>query len=115
MPSYERKIPILDCGHEYARKVLNGRWKIAILLRITDGILRPGEIARSIPQATRRVLESQLAELLSHNIITKRVFEGKVKHVEYKLTDLGISLMPIIDVIGQWGNENIEELKKNIK
>jgi DNA-binding HxlR family transcriptional regulator len=60
--AYERKIPILDCGHDYFRQVLHGRWKIAVLLRISDEILRPGELARSIPQATRRVLDVQLAD-----------------------------------------------------
>jgi DNA-binding HxlR family transcriptional regulator len=104
----------LDCGHDYIRKVLYGRWKIAILLRIDKGINRPGELARSIPQATRRVLDSQLAELLSHEIISKEVFDETVQHVEYRLTNLGRSLMPVIDVMGNWGKDHIDDLKKSV-
>lgn len=111
--TYQRKIPILDCGHEYIRKVLHGRWKIALLLRIAAGIKRPGELARSLPQATRRVLDAQLAELVKHELITKTVFEETVQHVEYQLTGLGRSLMPVIDAMGNWGNEHLEQLKNS--
>jgi DNA-binding HxlR family transcriptional regulator len=112
---YERKIPILDCGHDYIRKVLYGRWKIAILLRLAKGINRPGELSRSIPQATRRVLDLQLAELLSHEIVSKEVFDEAVQHVEYRLTNLGRSLMPVIDAMGNWGKDHIDDLKKLVK
>jgi DNA-binding HxlR family transcriptional regulator len=112
---YERKIPVLDCGHDYTRKILNGRWKIAILLRIAKGISRPGELSRSIPQATRRVLDSQLAELLSQEIIIKEEFDEAVQHVEYRLTDLGRSLMPVIDIMGKWGEDHIDDLRKSVK
>ena len=113
--TYERKIPILDCGHEYIRKVLHGRWKIALLLRIECGVSRPGELARSIPQATRRVLDAQLVEMLQHELICKQVFEETIQHVEYRLTELGKSLMPVINAMGQWGTDNVEQLRKSIK
>lgn len=114
MAHYERKIPILDCGHEYTRRVLHGKWKIRILLYIAEGINRPSELERHIPQATRRVLDAQLAELLKHGIIDRTVFEESVKHVEYALTKLGKSLMPIISMMGTWGNEHINELRTAI-
>ncbi|RFM31513.1 winged helix-turn-helix transcriptional regulator [Chitinophaga silvisoli] len=109
---YERKIPILDCGHEYIRQVLHGRWKIALLLRIANGINRPGELARSIPQATRRVLDVQLDELVRHRLVDKQVFSGKIQHVKYALSELGESIMPVIAVMGKWGDEHVEQLKE---
>lgn len=113
--SYERKIPIMDCGHEYIRRILYGRWKIVLLLRIESGVCRPGELARSISQATRRVLDAQLIELLRHGIISRQVFEEPIQHVEYQLTELGKSLMPVINAMGQWGNDNAEQLKRSLK
>lgn len=112
---YERKIPLLDCGHEYIRKVLYGRWKIILLLYISRGISRPGELARCIPQATRRVLDVQLFQLVEHHLIKKNVFDDKILHVEYSLTDLGESLMPVIDVMGKWGQEHIDILRRSVK
>lgn len=112
---YVRKIPLLDCGHEYIRRVIHGRWKIALLIRIESGITRPGEISRSIPQATRRVLDAQLGEMLMHNLIYKKVYCETLPHVEYHLTDLGRSLMPVIHSMGQWGEDHIESLKTAVK
>jgi DNA-binding HxlR family transcriptional regulator len=114
MANYERKIPILDCGHEYTRRVLHGKWKIRILLYIAEGINRPSELERHIPQATRRVLDAQLAELLKHEVIDRTVFEESVKHVEYYLTDLGKSLMPVIAMMGKWGYQHIDKLRNAI-
>jgi DNA-binding HxlR family transcriptional regulator len=111
---YERKIPMLDCGHDYVRQVLQGRWKIALLLRISEGLKRPGELARSIPQATRRVLDAQLGELVSHGLITKTAYDETVQHVDYQLTQLGQSLMPVIALMGQWGNDHLDQLRDRI-
>ena len=113
--SYKRKIPLIDCGHEYIRKVLYGRWKIVLLLYISRGINRPGKLSRSIPQASRRVLDAQIAQLLEHNLIKKEVFDENILHVEYSLTDLGESIMPIIYLMKKWGEDHIEELRKVVK
>jgi len=113
--AYERKIPLLDCGHDYIRQVLHGRWKIVLLLRIREGIVRPGELARSIPQATRRVLDTQLAELVRHGLIFKSVYDENVSRVEYRLTDFGLSLMTVVDIMGKWGTENLNELRKLVR
>lgn len=111
---YEKKIPTLDCGHEYIREVLYGRWKIPLLWLIANGITRPGELQRKIPQASRRVLDSQLAQLVKHEIITKTIFDETIPRVEYHLTDLGESLTPVIKVIKDWGNDNSKQLKRVI-
>lgn len=103
---------MLDCGHDYIRQVLHGRWKIALLLRISNGVSRPGALAKSIQQATRRVLDVQLAELVHHGLLNKRVFEGSVKHVEYYLTELGLSIIPVIAVMGKWGDDHLDQLRK---
>lgn len=113
--AYERKIPLLDCGHEYIRRVLHGRWKIALLLRIAGGNRRPGELARAIPQASRRVLDAQLLQLVEHGLVRKTVFEEAIQHVEYQLTALGESLLPVIAVMGDWGTEHIQHLRQTVK
>jgi DNA-binding HxlR family transcriptional regulator len=112
---YARKIPLLDCGHEYIRRVLHGRWKIVLLLRIANGHQRPGELARTIPQASRRVLDAQLLELVAHGVVRKTVFDEVIQHVEYELTELGQSLLPVITVMGEWGSTHIQHLRETIK
>jgi DNA-binding HxlR family transcriptional regulator len=111
---YARKIPLLDCGHEYVRRVLHGRWKIVLLLRIASGHQRPGELARTIPQASRRVLDAQLLQLVEQGLVHKTVFDEAVQHVEYQLTELGESLLPVIAVMGEWGTTHLQHLRETI-
>jgi DNA-binding HxlR family transcriptional regulator len=110
--AYERKIPVLNCSHEYLRVILYGRWKIPLVYYIAKGICRPGELQREIPQASRRVLDVQLAQLVKHEIICKKVFEDPVPKVEYYLTDLGSSLFPVMMNMVSWAKDNHERLER---
>jgi DNA-binding HxlR family transcriptional regulator len=64
---YERKIqPTLNCGLDMVGEVLYGKWKPRLLWFINQGFQRPSELARKIPDASRRVLHMQLNELEEH-------------------------------------------------
>lgn len=112
---YERKIPLtIDCGLHLTREILNGKWKPALLNAISMDIKRPSEFVRMLPDATRRVLNVQLKELEEHGIIVKKIYPQLPPKVEYSLTDMGWSLMPIIDAMNVWGDKNREFLEKVI-
>lgn len=112
---YEKKIPLtIDCGLHLTREILNGKWKPALLNAISIDVKRPSEILRIIPDATRRVLNVQLKELEEHGIIEKKVYHQLPPKVEYSLTEIGWSLMPIIDAMNIWGDENRIFLEKVI-
>ena len=109
---YEKKIPVsLTCGLHLFREVVNGKWKCDLIYYIYIGIKRPGELARQIPKATRRVLDVQLRQLIAHGLISKTIITEKPLKVEYSLTDLGLSLIPLIVTIAQWGTDNQDELE----
>jgi DNA-binding HxlR family transcriptional regulator len=104
---YERKIPLtIDCGLHLTKEVLNGKWKPALLHAISLDIKRPSDMLRLLPGATRRVLNVQLKELEGHGMIEKKTYPQLPPKVEYSLTEIGWSLMPIIDVMNQWGDAN---------
>lgn len=109
---YERKIPPnLNCGLDLIGEVLYGKWKIRLLWFINEGFLRPSELQKKIPDASRRVLNIQLKELEEHDLISKKIFAVVPPKVEYSLTDFGKTLIPVISVLGQWGDENEERLR----
>ena len=104
---YERKLPLtIDCGPHLTKEVLNGKWKPALLHAISIGVQRPSEILRLLPGATRRVLNVQLKELEAHGMVEKKVYPQLPPKVEYSLTAIGWSLMPVIDAMNQWGDTN---------
>ncbi|WP_286726773.1 MULTISPECIES: winged helix-turn-helix transcriptional regulator [Sphingobacterium] len=92
-------------------EVLYGKWKIRLLWFIDQGHKRPSELQRKIPDASRRVLNIQLKELEDHEVVMKKIYPVVPPKVEYSLTDLGMSLIPIISALGQWGDQNEDRLR----
>ncbi len=112
---YERKIiPNLNCGLDLIGEVLYGKWKIRLLWFIHQGHKRPSELQRKIPDTSRRVLNVQLKELEDHELVTKTIYPVVPPKVEYNLTEFGMTLIPVIASIGQWGDEHEERLRKVI-
>ena len=113
---YTRKIEEdLDCGIYLAMKVLGGKWKCCILEAISKDITRPSEIARSIPEASTRVIEMQLAELLFYGIVDKCAADVFPKKTEYRLTSLGKTLLPVLSQIDRWGVEHSQVIRERMR
>lgn len=109
---YERKIePNLNCGLDLIGEVLYGKWKMRLIWFINQGHQRPSELQRKIPDASRRVLNIQLKEMEEHELVVRKIYPVVPPKVEYSLTEFGKSLIPVIGVIGQWGDENSERLR----
>ena len=112
---YERKLaPNLNCGLDLIAEVLYGKWKIRLLWFINEGHLRPSELQRKIPEASRRMLNVQLNELEAHDLVTKIIYPVLPPKVEYSLTEYGKTLIPVIAALGQWGDDNEEHLREVI-
>ena len=112
---HERKIPLnLNCGLDLIGEVLYGKWKVRLLWFINEGHLRPSELQRKIPDATRRVLNIQLKELEDHELISKKIYPVVPPKVEYSLTDFGKTLIPVISALGNWADKNEERLRSVI-
>lgn len=111
----DRKIPLnLNCGLDLIGEVLYGKWKIRLLWFINQGHQRPSELQRKIPDASRRVLNIQLKELEEHELVSKIIYPVVPPKVEYSLTEFGKTLIPVISVLGNWGDENEERLRRVI-
>src|SRR5574344_1551015 len=97
----ERKIPIyLECGYSIAMQVLGGKWKICIIEALRDKPLRPSLIFKEVPDATERVINQQLKELLEYKIIDRKIYAEQPPRTEYFLTNLGRSAFPNATFVG---------------
>ena len=68
-----------------------------------------------MPEASERVLAQQLKELMEYGVVQKRVIDPVCRHSEYSLTELGHTLIPIIEQLRDWGNDfrpRMEEILK---
>jgi DNA-binding HxlR family transcriptional regulator len=113
---YEKKMPLpLECGLTVTKEVLGGKWKANLIYAISEGILRPSDLQRAIPGSTKRVLNLQLKELEEFDILTKKIYNQLPPKVEYSLTGLGETVLPIIKMMNQWGEHNRISLETVIK
>ncbi|NSL90838.1 winged helix-turn-helix transcriptional regulator [Chitinophaga solisilvae] len=112
---YEKKIPEnLDCGISIAIKVLGGKWKAWIIDKINIGVRRPSELHRDIYLASPRVVNMHLKELEDMGIIYKKTYHEIPLRVEYYLTALGESVLPVIAAMEKWGNEQREHFDQAV-
>lgn len=94
------------CNVELTLQVIGGKWKPIILYRLgTDGTLRFSAVKRAIPSITQKMLTQQLRELEADGVVHREVYPQVPPKVEYSLTKLGQSVMPIISQLCQWGKE----------
>ena len=104
---YERKIPVdLDCPLRLTMSLIDSKWKSCILDELRHKSLRPSELHKIFPEATPRVLDLQLKELVDDGLVSKTVFPELPLRSEYSITPLGLTLIPIIDAMLEWGANN---------
>lgn len=95
---------------EFAMDRIGGTWKMPILWRLKDKIMRYGELKKDIPHITHKMLTSQLRELEEEGFIERKVYPVIPPKVEYSITERGLKSIPIIEVIRNYGLELMEEM-----
>lgn len=92
------------------QKILGGKWKIEILYYIAfQDVHRFGELRRHIGEITESSLTKQLRELESDGFISRYDYKEVPPRVEYTLTDLGQSFIPVLENMKQWGETNLNK------
>ncbi len=110
---YERKIPVdLSCPLRLTMSLIDSKWKSCILDELRNTSMRPSELHKALPEATPRVLDIQLKELVDDGLVMKTIYPELPPRSEYSITDLGRSLIPILDAMIAWGETNHEVFKK---
>lgn len=115
--AYEKKIPVdLDCPLRLTMSLIESKWKSCLLDELRcGGEMRPSELHRRLPEAAPRVLDIQLKEMVEDGLVTKTIFPELPPHSVYRITDLGMSLLPIIDSMLKWGEEHMDLFEKKYR
>ena len=97
------------CPISVTQNVLMGKWKLTILWIVGRQTKRFGELQRLMPDVSRGVLTQQLRELEKDNLIHREVYKEVPPKVEYSITKIGESFIPVMTKIMEWGVAYIKE------
>ncbi len=112
--AYVKKIPVdLDCPLRLTMSLIESKWKSCILDELRSGApLRPSEIHKCLQEAAPRVLDMQLKEMVDDGLVEKHIYPELPPRSDYRITELGKSLLPIIDSMLRWGEEHFSLFEK---
>jgi DNA-binding HxlR family transcriptional regulator len=92
-----------DCGLDRALRVIAGKWKPTIIWVLHERPLHFGELLRSLPGISEKVLTEQLRGLEEDGVVTRSVHPGRVIRVLYELSPAGRLLNDAVHALSQWG------------
>lgn len=103
-----KKLPA--CPVETTLTLIGNKWKVLILRDLMPGTKRFGELKKSLGTVSQKVLTAQLRDMEADGLLIRTVYPEVPPRVEYTLTDLGMSLQPVLASMQSWG----ESYKANI-
>ena len=104
-----------NCPLTQALLVVGGKWKPLIISHLNKAPKRFGQLNALIPKISRKVLTTQLKELVRDKLLTRHSYPEIPPRVEYRLTEKSKGLLPIFRSLSEWGvyliDENIQTEK----
>lgn len=100
------KNPELDssCPLATAQSLISGKWKIMILFYLSSETRRFNELQRLLHgKISQTILTNQLRELEKDGLVHREIYKEIPPKVEYSLTEIGQTFVPVLKHIGDWG------------
>ncbi|MGA0555890.1 winged helix-turn-helix transcriptional regulator [Larkinella sp. VNQ87] len=93
-------------GVQDALYVLNGKWKLPIIIALAEGHTRFKELQRTVSGITPKLLTKELRELEINEFVIRKVYPTTPVRIEYELTPYSDTLQPIIKALSDWGKQH---------
>lgn len=92
-----------SCPVETTLMLIGDKWKVLIIRDLRSGTKRFSELKRSVTGISQKVLTANLRDMEENGLVTRTVFPEVPPRVEYSITELGLSMNPILDAMAEWG------------
>lgn len=104
----ERRVRDGECVVDASLDLIGGKWKGMIVYQLlTEENLRFNALRRLVGDVTQRMLTKQLREMEEDGLISRTVYAEVPPRVEYRLTDAGRDLMPVVLALKAWGESHL--------
>ena len=87
------------------QSVIGGKWKIIMIYMLQNGALRSSDLQRKMSGVSNKMFTQTARELEYDGIVKREVFPVVPPRVEYSLTPIGQSILPIVRDIAEWGKQ----------
>lgn len=104
-------VMLATCPSRTSLARIANKWTAMIVIALTDGPLRFGELHRAADGISRKVLTDTLRALERDGIVSREAFAETPPRVEYRLTPLGETLREPLGALGRWAEEHIEAVE----
>ena len=104
--------PETNCPVQTTLELIGGKYKALILWHLSQGKLRYSQLRDHLAGITPKMLTQQLRDLESQRLIHREVYPIVPPKVEYSLTELGKSLMPVLLAMRDWGSNYLRQSQK---
>lgn len=99
-----------ECPSRYTLGLLADKWTMLIIVALSRGVRRNGELKRALGDISQKMLTQTLRTLETNGIVSRTIFEKVPPHVEYELTDCGITLLEPIRAMATWAETHYGEV-----
>jgi DNA-binding HxlR family transcriptional regulator len=93
------------CSLELVMDMIGGKWKPIVLSHLRDGVMRSGELQRSLTGITNKMFTQTVRELEASGLVERIVYPTVPPKVEYRLSEMGESVLPVLNMMMVWGRE----------
>lgn len=93
---------------------IGGKWKLRIIVALTDGNKRFNELQRLIEGISAKVLSNELKDLELNGFVKRNIFTGTPVVVEYGLTEYSETLHPVLEALSQWGFKHRDKIRQGL-
>ena len=102
----------VGCPTEVTLEVISGRWKVMVIYWLLRGERRFNQLQRDLAGITHRTLAKQLKEMEADGLVERRDYGEIPPRVEYRLTELGRSLEPVLLAMHAWAERHGSEVRR---
>ena len=101
---------VAECPSRQVLDVISDKWVTLVLTALADGPRRYSDLARTIAGISQKMLTQTLRTLERDGLVTRSVTPSVPVRVDYELTALGQTMLPVVGAIKQWSETHIEEI-----
>ncbi|MDR1476912.1 MAG: helix-turn-helix transcriptional regulator [Rickettsiales bacterium] len=104
-----------ECPAEITICLIGNKWKLLVLKELSDGTKRFGELMKSVPGISQKMLTHSLRGMENDGLVARKVYAEVPPKVEYSMTAVAHDLSHLLDLMGNWGLKYAASHRNNHK